>query len=368
MNYIYNPVEVVVGDGSIIEVSKMINSRKYIVVSSKGFSSRGWDKHFPDAEFIIDNISPNPTIAQLFENIKLLRKKSFDVIVAIGGGSVIDISKGLSVLKVDNKSSIIKYLNGSMSVSRKEHALIAIPTTSGTGAEVTPFATIWDDQNKKKLSLQSKFLFPDHAIIDGGLSSSLGFRMTAISGLDALSHSFESLWNKNSTPYSKSIALHAIEIILQTLPDILDSPNSLEKRTRMAWASMLAGLCISQTKTAIAHSMSYPLTSHLDVPHGLASGIFLRQILHYNKANDKTGSVDEIYSKLSGPISLEEKMKLLYCKLDESNLFQSIKSSQSKVYSLAVEMNNPARSVNNIVKVSPEGIINILDNFFNEYS
>ncbi len=367
MNYIYNPVEVVVGSGSIIEVSKAINSRKYIVVSSKGYSSRGWNKYFPDAEFIIDNISPNPTITQLFENIKLLRKKSFDIIVAIGGGSVIDISKGLSVLKIDNKSSLIDCLNGSMSVSRKEHDLIAIPTTSGTGAEVTPFATIWDDQNKRKLSLQSKFLFPNHAIIDGGLSSSLGFRMTAISGLDALSHSFESLWNKNSTPYSKSIAFHAIEIILQTLPDVLDNPNSLEKRTRMAWASMLAGLCISQTKTAIAHSMSYPLTSHLGVPHGLASGIFLRQILHYNKANDNTGSVDEIYSKLSDEVNLEEKLKSLYRKLNQKNLFESIKSSQSKVYSLAPEMNNPTRSVNNIVKVSPEGIKNILDNFFNEY-
>ena len=355
------------GPNSITQVSRIINSRKYIVISSNGFSSRGWNKYFPDAEFIIDNISPNPTVDQLFENIKLLGKKSFEVIVAIGGGSVIDISKGLSVLKADNINILKKYLNGSTSVSKKEFSLIAIPTTSGTGAEVTPFATIWDDENKSKLSLQSKFLFPDYAIIDGSLSSSLSFRMTAISGLDALSHSFESLWNKNSTPYSKSIAFHAIEIILQTLSDILSSQDNLTNRTQMAWASMLAGLCISQTKTALAHSISYPLTSYLGVPHGLASGIFLPQILHYNKINDNSGSVDEIFRKLSDTFTLDEKMKLLYQKLNDRDLFESIKSNQSKVYSLVPKMNNPTRSVNNIVEVSFDGIKNILDNFFNQY-
>ena len=256
-------------------------------------------------------------------------------------------------------------INGSTDLN-KRFDVIAIPSTAGTGAEVTPFATIWDDENKKKYSLASSELYPTAAIISPELSLTLGFKQTAYTGLDALSHCFESLWNKNATPFTKSLAFHAIDTILNTLAKLLNNLSNIEYRTKMSWASYMGGLCINQTKTALAHSISYPLTSHFNIPHGLASGGLLPEIYQFNFENDKSGTMIEIQQTLSISSPLETRLDNLYNHIIAKGLLDSIFQNEPEIYSLTSEMIHPERSLNNIVNGTPEDIQSILSSFFNK--
>ena len=366
MESLFNPVHVLIGEDSISELPSLTKNRKYAVLSSRGFNTRGWNKYCSKAESIIDNIIPNPTIRDISEHIKSIKDVECDIIVAMGGGSVIDVAKALSVLTNPSEESIINVLINGDEGLKKRFDVIAIPSTAGTGAEVTPFATIWDDRNKKKYSLASPKLFPNTAIISPELSLSLGYKQTAYTGLDALSHCFESLWNKNATHFTKSLAFYAVDTILDTMPKLLNNLNNIEHRTKMSWASYVGGLCINQTKTALAHSISYPLTSHLEVPHGLASGVFLPEILNYNLQNDNSGTMEEIYKKLSNDRPLDEKLGQLYQELNQRNLLQMIQANQSTITSLVPQMIDPARSVNNIANASYEDIHSILELFFDK--
>jgi phosphonate metabolism-associated iron-containing alcohol dehydrogenase len=361
---LFNPVKVFIGEDSLSVLPSLIKKRKYIVISSRGFNSRGWNNYFSKAECIIDSVSPNPTIRELSEHIQSIKDIECDTLVAIGGGSVIDVAKALSVLTEQSEERIINVLiNGSTDLN-KRFDVIAIPSTAGTGAEVTPFATIWDSKNKKKYSLSSSSLYPIAALVDPELALTLGLKETAYTGLDALSHCFESLWNKNATPFTKSIAFNAIDIILETLPSLFNELSNIKFRSRMSWASYMGGLCINHTKTAVAHSISYPLTSHLAIPHGLASGVFLPEILSFNKINDKTKTMDEIYDKLSNSKSLDQKLRDLYQSLNKRGLFKIILENKLIINSLVSEMINPARSLNNIVNISYKDIQSILDSFY----
>jgi phosphonate metabolism-associated iron-containing alcohol dehydrogenase len=364
MGSIFNPVDIYIGEDSIDKLPSLTKNRKFIVITSRGFNSRSWNRYIPEAESIIDTVNANPSISEISNYINSIKNIKCDTLVAIGGGSVIDVAKSLSVLNDPSQESILDILKiGDMDL-RKHLDVIAIPTTAGTGAEVTPFATIWDDKNKKKYSLGSSELYPTNAIIFPEFSLTLDQEQTAFTGLDALSHCFESLWNKNATPFTKSIAFHAIDTILDTLAKLLENLNNIEYRTKMSWASCMGGLCINQTKTALAHSISYPLTSHLGIPHGLASGVFLPEILNFNLDNDSSGRMKEIYSKLSNTESLSERLNYLYQILNQHSLFQMIKDNKSKIYSLVNQMINPSRSINNIVDANHSDIRTIIDMFF----
>ena len=160
---------------------------------------------------------------------------------------------------------------------------IFIPTTHGTGSEVTMWGTIWNKEEKKKYSISHPDLYPNVAILDGNLSLSLPLDISIITVMDALSHSFETIWNKNANPKSTSLAIDAICIILQNIEMLKENPMDVTIRRKMLKAANIAGLGFSNTKTAAAHSISYPLTMLYSIPHGIASSISLIPILLINK-------------------------------------------------------------------------------------
>ena len=157
--------------------------------------------------------------------------------------------------------------------------IYAIPTTSGTSSELTHWATIWDNDAFIKHSLSDESLYPKEAIYDPNLTLSLPRETTIYTALDALSHSFESIWNNNANPISTHYALMAIEIILRDLVDLSANLDSLPLRTRIMQASIYAGLAFSNTQTALAHALSYPLTMKFGTPHGLACSFSLPLLL-----------------------------------------------------------------------------------------
>ncbi|WP_413813784.1 iron-containing alcohol dehydrogenase, partial [Rhizobium sp. Root482] len=135
-----------------------------------------------------------------------------------------------------------------------------VPTTSGTGAEVTPFATVWDETTNTKYSLANADMFPVAAILDPELTIDMPREVTLATGLDAISQALESVWNRSCNAITFGWAISSLRLSLSALGKVANTPDDLQARSDMAQASLLAGLCISHTRTALAHSMSYPIT------------------------------------------------------------------------------------------------------------
>ena len=174
-----------------------------------------------------------------------------------GGGSVIDSAKVFAAAAGDF-SKVLHYLEtGAGGSALSAIPIIAVPTTAGTGSEVTSWATVWDEERGRKFSLVRETLYPEIAVIDPMLMLAKPYGLTLATGLDALSHSIESIWNINANPVSARHAVTAARAILADLPNLLRDLGNLELRNQIAEASLNAGLAFSNTKTAIAHNLSY---------------------------------------------------------------------------------------------------------------
>ena len=285
----FNPVSITSGAGALERLPALVTGERWLLLTSSGFTRRGVSARLqnmlsPVQLTVHDQIQPNPELDDLDTLTRQLRPKQLQGIIAVGGGSVLDAAKVLSVTLPSTESSPLDKLLRQKSAFEwhTQLPLIVIPTTSGTGAEVTPFATVWDKSTHQKHSVTSNRIYPQHTILDPTLTLSLPHRETLYTGLDSLSHALESLWNNNRTSLSEAFAYQALALANEALPVILNEPDNLEKRAQMQQASLLAGLAISQTRTAIAHSISYPITSHFGVPHGLACSFTLPGLLRQN--------------------------------------------------------------------------------------
>ena len=280
-----NPVKICFGNGALDTVKDVINERPFSLVT---YQEPYFDtlanriiENAGEPASIINNITPNPDFNTLTETCRQFAETASDnmVIVALGGGSVIDAAK---VLAASNNGfeSVREYLEtGEGENKLGRHPIIAIPTTAGTGSEVTKWATVWDTESQKKYSLSLQTLYPTHAIVDPELMLELPKSLTISTGLDALSHALESIWNRNSNPVSTNHAVFAATEIMAALPKLVCDLQNIELRSRVARASLFAGLAFSNTRTALAHSVSYPITLKYKVPHGLACSFSLPMVL-----------------------------------------------------------------------------------------
>lgn len=216
----------------------------------------------------------NPTVNSV---LHMLKKADIgwrpSLIIGFGGGSSIDAAKALSYLLRDlsRAEKFRSVLSSGIEISPGECIpLIAIPTTAGTGSEVTPFATIWDTVEKEKFSLSGPGLFPRKAIIHPNLVKSCPEEVLISCGLDALNQAFESLWNKNASEESKKFAERSIHHGFKAFDKLSLRELDDDFFKEISYASTFAGLAISLTRTAICHSISYPLTLHFEIPHGIA--------------------------------------------------------------------------------------------------
>ncbi len=282
----HNPVTIHAGPGSFDRIGDLASKGQWLLVTTAGFTRRGGTDRVQalvgaDRLTVFDEVTPNPDLDHLDSVASDLGKTPLDGIIALGGGSAIDAAKVLAViLKSDIDAPLNHILRGNKAQAWGDKLpLIAVPTTAGTGAEVTPFATVWDHTANKKYSVTGERTFPDHAILDPQLTLSLPEDETLYTALDTISHALESLWNKNRTVISETYALRALTLANEALPALLAAPEDLDQRERMQQASMLAGLAICTTRTAIAHAISYPMTLHYGVPHGLACSFTLPEIL-----------------------------------------------------------------------------------------
>lgn len=282
-----NRQKVYQGIGTIQLVKEVIEKfggkRVFLVTGKNSFKECGAEKSLKISlhKFIVNrfyNFSNNPRIEEINEGIIELRKFSPDIVIAIGGGSVIDIAKAINILS-DQKEYFEYYIRGDLALTGGGFPLLAIPTTSGTGSEATHFSVVY--MNKLKYSLAHKSMLPTVAIVDPALTFDLSPEITAVTGADALSQALESYWSIKSTEESKKYAKGALVLAIRYLRDAVRNPTE-SSRVGMSESAHLAGKAINISKTTASHALSYPLTAHFGIPHGHAVACTLSRLLIYN--------------------------------------------------------------------------------------
>lgn len=263
----------------------LLKGSSTLLVTSRGWITRGLLDR-------LDGVNLTPVKTVIGEGIPTLswilaqapNIPKVDYILAIGGGSVIDSAKAFSFWRnFDSEQTFCDYIkNGRSDCPLKQSIppIIAVPTTTGSGAEVTRWATIWGE--KQKYSLEHPALYPQTAILDTGLISSLSATEILLGALDTMSHAMEAVWNRSHSPLSDLLASNVIATVRTVLPSILGGADALELRAKLQTASLIGGLLINSTRTALAHALSYSLTIYFGVPHGLATGFLLPSVFEHN--------------------------------------------------------------------------------------
>lgn len=305
----FNPVRSVYGAGALSSLPKLVGDRRALLVTFPeahmlGLVGRIMGLLGDRLDGVIDDIRPNPDVAELHAQYEAFwhAQRDVEVIVAVGGGSAIDTAKALMVGTENGRFDelVAALSSGKPFVPARVKTLIAVPTTAGTGSEVTPWATLWDRERQRKHSLHLKETWPTVALIDPELMLSLPAPVTLQSGLDALSHALESIWNINANPVSDTFAVAAVHEILDALPRLVERPGDLALRGRMALAALKAGMAFSNTRTALAHSISYEMTLRYGLPHGIACSFPLPMVLEraIGRRTDRDGVLQSALGRL----------------------------------------------------------------------
>ena len=312
----------------------------------------------------VDNVQSNPDIESLDAAISRLQDHSSEVILAFGGGSAIDSAKVLSVALARQRSNVRALLAESAPARDKAVPVYAVPTTAGTGSEVTPFATVWDHVSRRKHSLAGPGVYPHSAIVDPALTDGLPEAVTLSTGLDAINQAAESIWNRNMSPLSELVAGRALEQGFKALPSLMQTPDDSALRDAMAETSLLAGMAISQTRTSLCHSISYPLTAHFGVPHGLACAFTMPAVLRHNLPGDD-GRFMRLARVLTGKEEaghreLVELFDQIHHELKVAKRVREYIEGPTELLALRDEMFTPGRADNSLVSVDKTEIERIL--------
>jgi alcohol dehydrogenase len=229
---------------------------------------------------VFDEVESDPGIGTAAKAGEAAKAMQADVMVAIGGGSSIDTGKSAALL-VTNGGHLKDYA-GVGKVGTPTLPLIAIPTTAGTGSEVTVFAVMSDPANNEKFTISSPFMAPGVAILDPEVTVGLPPLITAFTGMDALTHAVEAYASAIAQPATNALAIHAVKMILDNLPVAVFRPDNINARENMMQAALLAGVAFSNAYLGLAHAIASPLGGHFHVPHGLANAVMLPYVMEFN--------------------------------------------------------------------------------------
>ena len=287
----HGPTRLIMGRGTIGNIPQILNEqqvKKAQIVTDRGLVQAGVVAHVTEildkshiAYSIYDGVEPNPPIRNVEECAAQYQSENCDFLLAIGGGSSMDVAKTSGVL-VNHGGKITDYFIGEKPVPGPIPFLLCVPTTYGTASEVTPFAVITDD-NHFKGTVAGPYVIPDVGILDADMAVALPLPIAAATGMDALTHAIESYVSLMSNPISEGMALHAIRLISQNLRQAAYSDHNHEATQNMIIASTMAGFAFSQTRLGNVHAMSHPVGGHYGVPHGIANSILLTRIMTYNR-------------------------------------------------------------------------------------
>lgn len=220
---------------------------------------------------IYKGICPNPTIRTVAEGVEMCLEEKIDALISLGGGSAHDCAKAMRLT-----------LTGKQKKRTDDLILIAVNTTAGTGSEATKFAIITDEERHQKMTLTDSRILPDIAVNDAILMTGMPKRLTAYTGMDALTHAIESYVSVGANAFTKGNAAHAIRLITQYLPKAYEDGSNLEARDKMAYAQYMAGIAFSNSGLGMVHAMAHQLGGMYDLPHGFCNAVLLPYVAEYN--------------------------------------------------------------------------------------
>ena len=310
-----NSVKTIVGHKALEQIPqslKAINAQRPMIITDKGVEQAGlikivqaaMQKSKLKAAAIFDSVPADSDVKVVNEVAKLYRSKKCDSIIAVGGGSVLDTAKGTNILVSENAADLMQFV-GYGNVKRKLRPLVAVPTTAGTGSEVTSVAVIANHEKNIKMAFGSLFLLPDIAIIDSRMTKTLPPTITAFTGMDALTHAVEAYFCLAKNPLSDTTALAAIQLIAQNLVNVVKKPTDMDGRLALVLASNLAGMAFSNSMVGLVHNIGHAIGGVCGVPHGVCMNVLLPYGLEYNlhKAANYIGELlyplagEEVYNK-----------------------------------------------------------------------
>jgi alcohol dehydrogenase len=286
--------------------------KKALVVTDKGIVDAGLLQPIVDSleeegldYEVYDGVKPNPTVQVADEGYKRLQSAGCDTVVAIGGGSSIDAAKAIGVL-ASNGGKALDY-EGRDRFSKEPASVIAIPTTCGTGSEVTPGAVLSDEKRRIKTVIAGAMVRPKVAILDPSLLATLPPAVTAATGLDALTHAVEAFLSRAGTPLTEALSLSAVELVGDNLR-VAVANNDPEALMNMLMASTMAGMAFGNARLGVVHALTDILGGMYDVPHGLACAILLPHATQFNLigAPAKFATLAEVMGGVSGGLTLME--------------------------------------------------------------
>jgi phosphonate metabolism-associated iron-containing alcohol dehydrogenase len=350
----YLPTKIVFGTNELNNIAKYINGRKTILITSQGFIKRGLvDKIKCLVNTVIGvytDVKSHPEFKDLEFVYNQIHQQDFDLILAIGGGSVLDASKFFSVYNDSKQASYVTdIIKGNLPKENYNTIpIVSVPTTAGTGSEITPWATIWDMDEKKKYSLHLPELFSEVALYDPALTLSVPKNITIQTGLDTLSHALESIWNKNTNEITINYAIRSAKLIMDNLLSLSNNLNNLNYRIEIMKACMYAGLAFSNTQTAIAHAMSYYITANKGVDHGIACSFTLPMLI--DNILGKYDFVDHAFFEIFGEKSSTALRELL-SKLNISTEFIDYGIEEEELEQIRLSLFNNQRAGNSLAEI-----------------
>ena len=290
-----------IGKGSLNQLPEIINTLKpiksFLIVTDKQMVEFGYVKKLQDIlekagleSKVFDDTVPDPTDIVVLNGINFLKKFKNEAVIGFGGGSPIDTAKAIAAM-AKNSKNIQDYKPPSL-FDKQGLPIIAIPTTAGTGSEVTHHAVIIDSKNNEKISCRGEGFVPTCAIVDYDLTLSKPRRLTIDSAIDTLTHGIEAYVSKKATLFSDRMALDTIRLVTQNIYAVDKNPKDLKAREGLMLAATLGGLAFSNASICLVHGMSRPLGSNFKVPHGLSNAMLLPTITEFSIDHAKSRYAD----------------------------------------------------------------------------
>jgi len=314
------PTQIQFGAGSIsnlAETVKSFNGSKVFLVVDPGLVKAGLIskvtaplKNAKIPFTVYDKIDPEPGLKLADKGCKLARKAKCDCVVGVGGGSAMDVAKAIAIL-LTNGGKAVDYLGLGL-IKKPGVPKIMVPTSSGTGAEVTFTAVFINEKTGSKGGMNGDPLYPDATILDPELTISLPPHVTAFTGIDALTHALEAYTSTQAHSISEMYSLEAISLIADNLPAAYANGDNLEARSAMLMGSLLGGKALATAGVGLVHAMAYPMGGMFGIPHGLANAVLLPYVVDYNLIGDmkKFATLAEILGQNTDDLTLRESASL----------------------------------------------------------
>lgn len=304
------PVKVVAGKAALEHIPYELSglgAKRPMIITDKGVRGAGLlepviaacEESGLDIVSIFDDVPPDSSKAVVRDIAGIYRSEKCDSIIAVGGGSAIDTAKAVNILVSEGGDDIAAYAGAGV-LKRPLKPFFVVPTTAGTGSEVTAVAVIADTEKSVKLPFTSSFLLPNAAIIDPRMTLTLPPHITAATAMDALTHATEAFTCMAKNPLSDAYATAAIKKISSSLLTVMDNPKDADARLELAQASTMAGIAFSNSMVGLVHALGHATGAICHLPHGLCMSLYLPYVLEYNLETIR-GPLSDLLLYLDGP-------------------------------------------------------------------